>query len=79
MIAITVMCCLHHNPLTRLDLLFEPLRLLNSLTNVVDQGAENDIRAKFYSLAFKQEYLEAESAVSWKVIDFMFVGDIPYL
>ena len=43
------------------------------------QGAENDIRAKFYSLAFKQEYIEEESAVAWKIIDFMFVGDIPYM
>lgn len=42
------------------------------------QGAENDIRAKFYSMAFQQQYLEDESIVKWKLVDFEFAGDIPY-
>ncbi len=43
------------------------------------QGGPQDIRAKFYSLAFRQEYIEAVGAVQWKVVEYMFVGDIPYV
>jgi hypothetical protein len=42
------------------------------------QGSETDIRAKFYSMAFQQQYEEETSSVHWKVVDYEFAGDVPY-
>jgi len=44
----------------------------------LSQGGETDIHAKFYSLAFQQNYDEDDGTVSWKVVDYQFAGDIPY-
>ena len=46
--------------------------------NTLLQGGETDIHAKFYSLAFQQNYDEDDGTVSWKVVDYQFAGDIPY-
>jgi hypothetical protein len=35
--------------------------------------------AKFYSIAFTQEYLEDEGEVRWKIVDYEFGGETPYL
>ncbi len=43
------------------------------------QGSESDIRAKFYSMAFRQEYEEDSGVVGWKIVDYEFAGDVPYL
>jgi hypothetical protein len=43
------------------------------------QGSETDIRAKFYSMAFQQHYDEDDDHVTWRVVDYEFAGDIPYL
>ena len=43
------------------------------------QGGEDQVRAKFYSIAFKQVYNEDDGLVQWTVVDYEFAGDIPYL
>jgi len=47
------------------------------------QGGETQVRAKFYSMAFQQQYLdedeEGEGVVKWKVVEYDFGGDMPYL
>ena len=45
----------------------------------VIEGSENAVVAKFYSLAFQQEYDEETEEVRWKVADYEFGGDTPYL
>ena len=42
------------------------------------QGSETDIRAKFYSMAFKQQYDEEEGEVRWLMVDYALLGDMPY-
>eukprot|EP01034_Spumella_vulgaris_P028987 gene28987-35952_t len=42
------------------------------------EGSETDIRAKFYSMAFQQQYNEEDSTVNWKIVDYEFAGDVPY-
>ena len=42
------------------------------------QGGETDIHAKFYSMAFQQNYDEDDGTVTWKIVDYQFAGDIPY-
>lgn len=43
------------------------------------QGAEDEIRAKFYAIAFRQVFSEEESVVRWEIIEYELVGDTPYL
>jgi len=43
------------------------------------EGAEDDIRAKFYSIAFQQHYDEDDGHVTWRIVDYEFAGDLPYL
>eukprot|EP01032_Pedospumella_encystans_P021883 gene21883-24814_t len=42
------------------------------------EGGETDIHAKFYSMAFQQNYDEDDGTVTWKIVDYQFAGDIPY-
>ena len=42
------------------------------------EGSEEAVVAKFYSVAFTQEYLEDEGEVRWKVVDYEFGGETPY-
>jgi hypothetical protein len=49
---------------------------------ITEQGGENDIRAKFYSIAFQQVFEEVDeqlAALKWKIVDYQLAGDIPYL
>lgn len=43
------------------------------------EGSESAVVAKFYSIAFTQEYLEDEGEVRWKIVDYEFGGETPYL
>ena len=43
------------------------------------QGGEDQIRAKFYSIAFRQVYEEDDSTVRWEIADYELAGDTPYL
>ena len=47
-------------------------------TILILQGGETDIHAKFYSMAFQQNYDEDDGTVTWKIVDYQFAGDIPY-
>ena len=42
------------------------------------KGGETQVRAKFYSMAFQQVYIEEEGVVKWKIVDYEFAGDMPY-
>lgn len=42
------------------------------------EGSETDIRAKFYTMAFHQNYDEDTQEVTWQIVDYEFAGDIPY-
>jgi len=44
----------------------------------IKEGNETEVRMKFYSMAFQQSYEETEGTVKWKVIEYLFVGDVPY-
>ena len=43
------------------------------------EGGEAQVVAKFYSIAFTQEYLEDDGEVRWKIVDYEFGGETPYL
>ena len=43
------------------------------------QGKESEIVAKFYFLALKPEYYDETGEITWKVIEYNFGGDIPYI
>lgn len=38
------------------------------------EGAEDDIRATYYILAFQREFNDNEAELRWKVVDMMVVG-----
>jgi hypothetical protein len=47
------------------------------------QGAESQIKAKFYSLAFQQVYEEINgdennAVLKWKIVDYQLAGEVPY-
>lgn len=47
------------------------------------QGAESEVRAKFYNIVFQQVYEEIDgdennAVLKWKVVDYQLAGDQPY-
>lgn len=38
------------------------------------EGAEDDIRATYYILAFQREFNDDEAELRWRVVDMMVVG-----
>uniref|UniRef100_A0A7S1XKH2 Tim44-like domain-containing protein n=1 Tax=Phaeomonas parva TaxID=124430 RepID=A0A7S1XKH2_9STRA len=47
-------------------------------TGEIVEGAEDDIKAYFYALAFNQVFDEDEMEVRYEVVDFLPVGSVPY-
>eukprot|EP00597_Dinobryon_sp_UTEXLB2267_P001386 CAMPEP_0170064050 /NCGR_PEP_ID=MMETSP0019_2-20121128/4686_1 /TAXON_ID=98059 /ORGANISM="Dinobryon sp., Strain UTEXLB2267" /LENGTH=392 /DNA_ID=CAMNT_0010270629 /DNA_START=133 /DNA_END=1311 /DNA_ORIENTATION=+ len=43
------------------------------------EGGEDQIRARFYSFAFQLIYDEDDGSLNWKIVEYQFVGDIPYV
>mmetsp|Transcript_2883 Transcript_2883/g.6683 ORF Transcript_2883/g.6683 Transcript_2883/m.6683 type:complete len:446 (+) Transcript_2883:119-1456(+) len=43
------------------------------------EGGEGEIRAKIYSMAFQQVYDDDDGIVMWKIVEYEFGGDMPYL
>jgi import inner membrane translocase subunit TIM44 len=43
------------------------------------EGAEDDIRANSYVVAFQRELNEERGELNWKIVDFRFNGAIAYL
>ena len=43
------------------------------------EGAEDDIRANSYVVAFQREHDEEKHELNWKIVDFRFNGAIAYL
>jgi len=44
----------------------------------VVEGNPNQVIARFYSMAFQQEYDDEEEVVRWKITDYEYGGDMPY-
>jgi len=44
---------------------------------IVD-GDENKVVARFYSLAFQQQYEEDDGVVKWRIVDYEYGGDMDY-
>ena len=44
----------------------------------VVEGNPNQVIARFYSMAFQQEYDDDEGIVRWKITDYEYGGDMPY-
>lgn len=45
----------------------------------IKEGAVDDVRAKFYSMAFQPVYDEEQAMVRWQLVDYELAGDIAYL
>ena len=43
------------------------------------EGAEDDIRANSYVVAFQREHNEEKHELNWKIVDLRFNGAIAYL
>ena len=54
------------------------MTIMINIIHLFKQGSENDIRAKFYSIAFKIVYDEDEGVAEWKIVDYQFAGETPY-
>lgn len=59
----------------------EQLNCVRNAKDEIIEGSETDIRAKFYSLIFRQELVEEGDDVVavWKVYDYGIIGDVPFL
>jgi len=44
----------------------------------VVEGSPNQVIARFYSMAFQQEYDDDEEVVRWRITDYEYGGDMPY-
>jgi mitochondrial import inner membrane translocase subunit TIM44 len=48
-------------------------------TGEIVEGAEDQIKANSYVIAFQREYNEAAGELNWKIVDFRFNGAIAYI
>ena len=48
-------------------------------SNEIVEGAEDDIRANSYVVAFQREYDEEKGELNWKMVDFMPNGAVAYI
>jgi mitochondrial import inner membrane translocase subunit TIM44 len=48
-------------------------------TGEIVEGAEDQIKANSYVIAFQREYNEAAGELNWNIVDFRFNGAIAYI
>lgn len=65
-------------PIILVVYMVQQINCIRNKKGEVIEGGESDVRAKFYSMAFQQQYVEETGVVRWKVVDYEFAGDIPY-
>lgn len=51
----------------------DPLCLVHRKGEIIE-GAEDDIRATYYMMAFQREFNDSEAELRWKVVDMAVVG-----
>ena len=61
----------------------QQINCIRNREGTVIEGAESEVRAKFYTLAFQQVYEELDgdennAVLKWKVVDYQLAGDVPY-
>lgn len=59
--------------------LVQQINCVRNKAGEIIEGGESEVRAKIYSIAFQQNYNEETGEVSWKIIDYEFGGDQPYI
>jgi import inner membrane translocase subunit TIM44 len=59
--------------------LVQQINCVRNKAGEIIEGGESEVRAKIYSIAFQQNYNEETGEVGWKIIDYEFGGDQPYI
>eukprot|EP00904_Undaria_pinnatifida_P010678 jgi/Undpi1/6740/HiC_scaffold_20.g09219.m1 len=63
------------NPTVALQFMCQQINCVRNKKGEIVEGAEDDIRATYYILAFQREFNDNEAELRWKVVDMMVVGE----
>eukprot|EP00903_Cladosiphon_okamuranus_P005734 g5690.t1 len=66
------------NPTIALQFMCQQINCVRNKKGEILEGAEDDIRATYYILAFQREFNDDEAELRWKVVDMMVVGAFPW-
>jgi len=66
-------------PMVVLQVMAQQVNCVRNREGEVVEGAEDQIRANYYMIAFQREYREETGELVWSVADMMLVGAFPYL
>ncbi|CAM9664249.1 unnamed protein product [Laminaria digitata] len=66
------------NPTVALQFMCQQINCVRNKKGEIVEGAEDDIRATYYILAFQREFNDNEAELRWKVVDMMVVGAFPW-
>ncbi|CAM9308902.1 unnamed protein product [Choristocarpus tenellus] len=67
------------NPTVALQFMCQQINCVRNRDGEVVEGAEDDIRATYYILAFQRDFIEKEAELRWKVVDMLVVGGKTWL
>ncbi|CAM9851745.1 unnamed protein product [Ectocarpus sp. 12 AP-2014] len=66
------------NPTIALQFMCQQINCVRNKKGEILEGAEDDIRATYYILAFQREFNDDEAELRWRVVDMMVVGAFPW-
>jgi len=66
-------------PAVVVQLMAQQVNCIRNREGEIVEGAEDQIRANYYVIAFQREYKEDSGELVWSVADMMMVGAFPYL
>ena len=66
-------------PLIVLQFTAQQINCIKNREGDIVEGAEDDVRATFYALAFQRDYDEEQGLLRWKIVEMAMLGETPYI
>lgn len=66
-------------PLLVLQFMAQQINCIKNREGEIVEGAEDEVRAVFYALAFQRDYDDEAGVLQWKIVEMAMLGDVPYV
>lgn len=66
-------------PIIVVQCMAQQINCIKNREGEIVEGAEDEVRAVYYALAFRRDYDEEKGVLQWKIIEMAMLGTVPYV
>lgn len=67
------------SPIVVIQFMAQQINCIKNREGEIVEGAEDEVRAVYYALAFQRDYDEETGKLQWKIIEMAMLGAVPYV